>query len=277
MNLLQRITAIYRYLHSSNVDSVVGGIALTCLASWSYRQPVSIWDLLCLATAMWSIYTMERLGNSWQARHGRLSDRHQWHRHHYRLLIPLILSCGFCAFYIAAFKLPAEVLFWGVVLAAISVLHTFLQRFFWYGMYKDFVMAGIYTWGIFLLPIIHNGGLDEIGQYHMGIAYGVVVLNLWIYASFEADYDASLGLASIVSLLGKARFLRLLGSFWLVLIVCILGLIASNGLMGYWILLMMTLLLGAVLIFEPLLRANYRYRLISEAIFYLPFLSFFLY
>ncbi|MEM1407467.1 MAG: hypothetical protein AAGG59_11880 [Bacteroidota bacterium] len=264
--------AVYRYFNLLNLDVVAGAVissmAFACLldveVSWAASS--------LLGLTIWSIYTFDRLMDARYKKDALQSDRHRFHNNKASLLGWLVTACILFSAILLFFIPPITVL-WGAtlaccVLAYLATIH--LLKIKWL-VYKEVVIATIYTLGVMLAPLSIYQGDYGISFLLCGVIFFVIVLfNLLVFSIYDEDFDLKSDLPSLVTVLGKKpvnTLLHVMSAFLIVLIL--LGYIRYADPIFIVFLFMSTVLI-IIHRYDHLNFFQLNYRLMGDAVFLLP-------
>jgi hypothetical protein len=265
---------LYRLLNLLSID-VVGG-ALICAVFFADILHVSTrsYGLLALGLTVWIIYTADHLRDAREISGRASTERHRFHQVHQKELI-VLLGLAILIDGVTIFFIKQQVLEWGIVLSLVVFAYLFVQG--WLKFLKELFIAVLYTCGILLLSVpVSNITLNTF-HYLLVLQFGLIALtNLLMFSWFDRDLDQQEGQNSFVTLAGE-KTTRLV--IWSLLTTQLL-LTAIQGLIG--MLLIPSLILGVmglvlfiIFFFRSTLAWNDRYRLLGDAVFFLPIIYLF--
>ena len=269
----------YRYLNALSLDVVAGALVGALFFAKIFKTELPATMLVALGLAIWSVYTMDHLIDSFQSPSPSSSLRHRIHKQYagaFLVLLGLAVLTGSILF----FSLPKATQIMGATLAAI-ILCYFVGMLIWRGKplyHKEFMVALIYAGGIVLGP--YSIRTDAFGhelqiiftQYAL-LAYA----NLLLFAYFEYESDKLQKFNSLARTIGKA-YTRLM------IIACLMVVFTSSLTSSFlWsndtilrnsqlTIALMSLPLGFLLVWPQYFQREERYRLIGDAIFFIPIL-----
>jgi hypothetical protein len=258
-----------------SVDTVIGVFfcGLFVERFLEVPMPTAWWVVLLIST--WLIYTLDRLLDALRSGSSVSSKRHYWHYRYQKLLLGLIgMGVGIIAY--CVHQLPGQIIYGGVFLVLIALIHMWSMRLSRYWWVKEHGIALIYTVGIWFGPVILrlNGG-DPVDWLSVGPVIGLfgaaVYLNLLMYGLIELDSDRKDGQGSFVCLIGECQAASLFNG----LAVAALGLggvmlVVLNSRVE--VVMIMGVILSQVLILHRLPKAwidNDAYRIFAEWSFWI--------
>jgi len=264
----------YRTCNLLNLDVAAGAVISALFFSKQFLVSPHAPDVIVLGLTVWIIYTVDRLLDIRNLTGTAASERHKFHQHNQRLLWTLLLCIGLIVIFLI-FYLSVAVLCNGIYLSGAVLLYILLQK---YLKAKEIVVAMLYTAGVLLptwsmiLVVIPLEGYLLIAQLFI-----VALSNLLLFSWFEYETDQQDGHSSIAIRWGKkttANFLLLLSA---VNLFITLYLATQNPYFIPTILfLLMTLVLIVIFKFHSYFNLNSRYRLLGDAVFFIPLAGIFL-
>jgi hypothetical protein len=264
---MDRLLRIYRTFNLLSLDVAVGAVISALYFSKLLSVKPNVYSMITLGLTVWIIYTADRLLDVRNLKKPA-TDRHKFHQRYQNQL----WSSTFIAGLIVAslvFFLPSLVFMAGSLLAAISGLYLLTQK---YLRAKELVVAILYTVGV-LLPSCNLSTEPLSSEHHLLIVqfFIVALINLLLFSWFEYEADKNGGYSSFVTTYGKKLTVGLL----LMLSFCnasITGwmLVQNPGNVTALVFLIMTSILLIIYLFPVYFAVNSRYRLVGDAVFFLP-------
>lgn len=271
----------YRIFNALSFDVALGACISAIFVASFLGVSLSIVTVLSLGTSVWLIYTVDHLMDAKQIDHTPHTFRHYFHQKHFKTIIRITFLVGLLQF-LLLFYLPLDTLVWGVCLLFVVIIYFFLLWLlrFQKVYHKEILIALVYTSGIFLPAIsILKEPLSPVTVLLFFQIMLLALSNLMLFSFLETSSDEKDKQASLAILLGNKlskRSVSMLLGFGLILSL-VLTFVAKdqNLIMAEIVLLMMNALLGLVL-FLPSWRKDDSYRLIGDAVFYIPLVFIFL-
>ncbi len=169
--------------------------------------------------------------------------------------------------------LPATVFIKGLCLSAIVVIYVLLQRKLFI---KEFVVALLYTLGVLLPSWALQPVLSPLQALLIIQLFVIALINLLLFSWFEFAADQKDGHASFATRLGKTRTAKLLVA------LCVVNFIISGWILtqyqfsvSIFVLFAMTIALLIIYLKAEFFANKDRYRLLGDAIFFIPLLDLF--
>lgn len=260
----------YKYFRWLSLDIVLGAIVFLAFLGQYYQIPISIHTYFALASAVWLIYTADHLLD---ARKPTTSERRRFHKKHFRI-ISVIGGLTLSLALFNVYFLPVQVIKAGAVLSALCMLYLTLVYFLRSLWFKELLVATGYAVGVFLAPFSLAPKWEFIDALLVVELAIIALINLLIFSIYDMEEDQKEGFGSVPNRMGMVAAKRLinillLGSFMLILLI-IWARGDTNAIQAVY--LLMSLILGSVLWFPRYYNINERFRLVGDAVFFLPVL-----
>lgn len=247
-------------------------------------MPFSWYITLPLGT--WMIYLADHVLDVMRKTQEYPSPRHQFIKRNLRPIIAVIV----CISVVIAWQVlhPFSVLLFivGSMLAIIVAIHLLIVRInptrqLWYNN-KELAIAIIYAAGIYAAPVVLL--YQEQAAVFLPVCCALLLaanafINLLMASIIELKWDEEMDNTSLVRVLGIKSSIRL---FYNLMVLCVIGiaLLLGNAPSEYSPMLITYLMmtLGHLLIYKKreTLLTHLAYRKLSEALFWLPVIAFFL-
>jgi len=258
---------LYQYANILSLDVVTGAVISALFFGRLLHAPVAFTSLLTLGFAVWIIYTLDHLRDAMTIPKIATTDRHRFHQKHFRAMVGVLFVVMMVELIVVWF-LPPGTFRMGVTLGLIVLVYLVLQRYLKF--LKEFFVACLYTAGVLLpsLPLMH-GELTFIHYVIIGKFFITALMNLLLFSLFDYKEDRHQQQHSFVTWFGPGS--TRIG-------ILILG--SLNILLGFWLwefdmrvavvfILMNLALLGVLFAGRKLVVNNY-YRIIGDAVFFIP-------
>jgi 4-hydroxybenzoate polyprenyltransferase len=245
---------------------------------------LDVWPLPWLAISMLGavvllIYTVDHLCDVQRMPVKPVTGRHLFH---WRYKRELQVFAGILSLFIGLAVLvflSVRLIMFGTILGSLVLVYLWLvhtlksgQARKWF--HKEVCIAFVYTAGVWGIGCVQATYLFPV-HLLLAFAFGLVVLqNLFLFSWYELTEDIRQQQRSVVRTMGKKTARRVLWSLFIVFAVnaCLLLLISDDCfihqvLLGFG---MMSGILAMLFLFPHLFRKNYRYRLMGDAVFFIP-------
>jgi hypothetical protein len=258
-----RLSERYRFFNLISLDVVLGAVCCSLFFSKILQQPLRPLPLAILALTVWCVYTFDHLRDGIRLNRQPSALRHGFHRSHFSILKTL-LGIGTLANLLLAIFLPVPILATGFIIGALVGLYLLLHhRMRWA---KEIFISILYTVGI-LAPFLPYESIDS-SEFCLILCFVMIAfLNLVIFSWFDHDKDMRDGHNSIATILGKRRCSYVV---WIVFIGISALLLQQGVSLSTLILFGMALAHILIFAFHQFFAFDDRFRLVGEAIFYLP-------
>ena len=269
----------YRYLQAFSIDISIGSVIGALFVAKYIGVTLDFFVLVELFLAVWLIYTFDHLVDSGSGDLELVTFRHKLHR---RLSTSIwgVWSFTLVVLLTLLFKIPNKTLIAGGILGLFVVIYFVLLKFPEDRKiyHKELSAAVIYATGIFLGPLTIYQGYYTLDLWILYSEFLVLALaNLLMFSVFEEAIDQRSGFHSLVKSIG------ILKTKYIVNVLVILLILASSmGMLFYrnepqifgaqLTILVMVLVLALIIANRKSLIINQRFRIIADAIFFLPIL-----
>lgn len=259
----------YSIINTLSLDVSAGAVLSALFFAHVLRVSILPYGLATLALTVWIIYTIDHLRDARAIGAKASTARHLFHQRHFKaLFITLIIAIVVDGLLILFIR--RQVFVYGVALGGIVGCYLVIQRGLYY--LKEHFVALLYTLGVLLPSIaITSIQISSLHKVLFGLFFLAALLNLMIFSWFDQEKDIKDHRQSFVTLFGSPftkvwiYFLFVvffLLSMWLLVIAQMPGLAA------------VFLAMGAVLLIlfakADVFKHNESFRLIGDAIFFLP-------
>jgi len=258
----------YRVFNLLSLDVASGAVISSLYFSKLLSVTSRVQGMLALCFAAWVIYTVDRLLDIRKLSSTPASERHQFHLRYQKMLWPLSLLASLAAICLVYFLRP-PVLIGGIFLSLLTGLYLILQK---YLKAKEFFVATIYTAGVLLASLSVTSIEVSYTQYLLiGQFFIVALINLLLFSWFEYDADKQDGHSSFAIRCGKTKTGRWLISLAAInLLLSLLIVFKTSLLLAPLLFLSMTMILTIIFLFHTYFQVNARYRLLGDAVFFIP-------
>lgn len=259
----------YNILSTFSLDICIGVIGTGYLAHYCTNSTMSMHWWISLVFACWAIYSSEHLADGKRMGANAIHLRHKIHAIYSRPIALLVtLSIG-SIITLLVYLHDTRLLGFGTVMGIACVAYIALITSKKLRCLKEALITLLYTAGVWGYPILKN---PETLHSSLPIATCFCLLgylNLMMTAQYEYQSDLHDNTKTIATELGLPR-LRIW--FWICATVFLIGNLNYITYPAAKLLLVMGLLTISLFTSYPKLQHHYRYRILGEAIFWLPLL-----
>jgi 4-hydroxybenzoate polyprenyltransferase len=262
---------LYRTINILSLDVAFGAVCSAMFFARLLHVAVLPYGLAALGLTVWIIYTADHLRDARAINNQASSYRHLFHQQYFKILVAFLIVAIIIDVIVIIF-IRRPVFFSGLSLTAVVACYLIFQRKLSY--LKEFFVAFLYTAGV-LLPSV-TVTTDEINLFQwelMSQFFLIALLNLLIFSWFDADRDQRDSLSSFVTRFGKhstRTLIRIL--FLLIVVLSFFQFFSGEQLIALTTMLFMTLILLIIFSYPRIFEKNETYRLVGDAIFFLPIL-----
>lgn len=260
---------VYQYVNILSLDVAAGAVICALFFAHIFQVNVSPFALSALGLTVWVIYTIDHLRDARAIRTVARTDRHRFHQKYFRTIL-ILLCLAVAVDFLLIWFVPRKVLFAGLILWSIVLLYLLLQRYLKF--LKEFFVALLYTAGI-LLPsaAVLGSGPETIHYLLIGKFFITALMNLLLFSLYDYNEDRHQQQHSFVTWFGPEYTRR--GILMLGLINIVSGtLLWSVVPRAAVIYILMNASLLTILFLRKYLRHQNYYRILGDAIFYIPVL-----
>lgn len=268
---MRRLLEWYRYVNILSIDIAVGAVGAAWFFSSILYVSVLPYGYISLGLSVWMIYTIDHLRDARSISGEASTYRHRFHQKHYNSLVWACIIVGMVNAIVLVFARP-RVVEAGVVLGVLVLVYLFIQRYL--KVLKEVFVAALYSAGVLLPSISVVEEKLSLWQLLVIAQFAIVVLmNLLIFSLYDLERDVKDGHTSFTRITGKHFTSGFIGGLMVLQILCFVPhLVFDYHLERASLVLLMSLLLLMVLFLKSRWNINDRFRLIGDAIFFLPFI-----
>ncbi len=260
-----------------SIDILLGVSSSYLFARVLLKSDLPVLVPLILCIAVWLIYTLDHLSDAYFLGKRALKPVYIWHWKRRRILLVFSTVLAASAFLLSFLYLPVKVLYAGLAGSGFLLLYGLFQslpisrgRYF----FKELWVGGIYTLGVWGLPILFRGvRADPAVILILAAFFCLVMVNVLSYSLFEMPLDRQENLPTLAVRYGNRFCRNLIRGFLIMAVILVLVcMIISDTvrLKAAGILLVMSILLGIIHIFPGYFGRNDRFGRLADAVFILP-------
>lgn len=270
---------IVRYVNALSLDVVFGAVISSLFFGKLVRVELPKVVLITLALAVWAVYTTDHLWDAYRTRNQPLAFRHYFHKQNLRAL-SILTGLAIAVGLVLIWFLPGVTRKWGLGLTLVIVGYFTLMGISQHKQYsKELLIALVYTSGVIIGPF--SLSYPSITLLHILVTsqFGILVFtNLLLFAYFGFEEDSKQDFGSLARSIGRSTTLSALFS--------LIGVLTLSAVISWFlwpeneviqqsqlVILLMTFLLAAIMIWPSYFKKKDRYRFIGDAVFFLPALA----
>lgn len=253
----------YRLANLLSLDVAVGAICCALFFSHLFDAKLNIAVFVALGLTVWAVYTVDHLRDSFASRKIGADARRRFHRDHSRTVI---VALGICLILLIAtlFLLPLFTLLAGTILLMPVGVYVLLQKkICWL---KELLVSLLYTAGV-ILPSANRLTTDLETVIIIGTFLLIALINLLIFSWYDHDRDIAGGHYSAVTRIGRRAASTII---WVIFVLATTLIVSLGWSLPAIVLAAMLLLHLGIFLFERFFAWGDRYRIVGEAIFFIP-------
>lgn len=258
---------LYQPINILSLDVVAGAVVGALFFGRIFAVDIQLSVLVGLALTVWIIYTLDHLRDAINIPTVASTDRHRFHQNHFRVIGALVIIVAVLNL-VVVLSLPVNLLQSGALLGAIVLVYLVFQRYLKF--LKEFFVACLYTCGI-LLPSLMDNHAQVLPVHYLIIGKYFVTawMNLLLFSLFDYKEDRDHQQHSFVTWFGprSTRYgiillglLNIVSGFWLWSYDAVIAVVFIS----------MNLVLLGVLFFRRMLLSKNYYRIVGDAVFFIP-------
>lgn len=258
---------IYQFINIISIDVVAGSVISSLFFAKIFNVAVSPYVLGALALTVWIIYTIDHLRDATLIPKLASTDRHRFHQIHFTTIL-IILVFAILLDLVMVWYIPDRILTLGFVLGLWVMIYLVFQRYLRF--LKEVFVAYLYTGGILLPSLAMEQWEGQPAHYFFIMVFCVTALiNLLLFSLFDYEHDRSHRQQSFVTWFGPGYTRKGILFLGLLNILICAGLWSFNFQVAI-IFILMNMMLMAILLFQKHFVANNYYRIMGDAVFFIP-------
>ncbi len=268
MDLLQKVIRFYKLLNILSIDVALGAVCSGIFFAYILQADITPYSLISLGLSVWIIYTADHLLDAKKINTSATTNRHRFHQQHFKgLSVSVVLATCINAVLLFFIRRPA--LITGIVLVILVILYLLIQHSLKF--LKEMFVAVVYTAGVLLPAMTNTQVFWKDWNWMVIIQFALLAfLNLIIFSWFDYENDVQDKRVSFVTIFGKKTSQIFI--YLLFVLSIILWILDFSFLIETAIFSGMNILLFIMICFHSYFSQNDRYRILGDAIFFLPLL-----
>lgn len=265
---MKALNTLYQHINILSLDVAAGAVICALFFARIFQVSVSLAALTALCLTVWVVYTIDHLRDAMSISNVASTDRHRFHQKYFKAVSITLLVIVVLDFVIIWF-LPRRMLMLGLMLWIVVLGYLVLQRHLKF--LKEFFAACLYTAGI-LLPSLAliTEDLQTVHYILAGKFFMTALMNLLLFSLLDHKEDQNQQQHSFVTWFGLASTRN--G----ILLLGLLNILSGIPLWSFdpgvaIICISMNILLLMILFFQRPLSSNNYYRILGDAVFFIPF------
>ncbi len=210
--ILKKIGYLYLSIRLLSFDIVFGALCGAFFASRVFDLSASIYFYITLASAVWVIYTLDHILDGKQMSENPVKSPETLHHKYRGTFIFLILIISTLNLYLVVKYLEKEYHLFGfstLVLVFFYLLLNYILRKQKRYFPKEFIIAALYTWGIFGGFLFLKDVITNL-QILISVNYFLLVLvNVLLFSLIEIEKDKANQFHSFATYFGKRKTKKL--------------------------------------------------------------------
>ncbi len=271
---MKKLFNAYRFLNILSIDVAGGAVICALFFAKIFSVFILPYGLISLGLTVWVIYTADHLVDARRAQQPAATERHRFHQQHFKLLIVLlvvvvIVDCT------QLFFIRKIVFIQGLGLATAIVIYFLLQRYLKF--LKEVIGSLLYCCGVLLIPLSLKNESLNYGQLVLIVQFAITALiNLLLFSWFDKSQDEQDRHSSFATTLGVGTTKIFLTILFSVQTILTFVQFVDGELRPVLVLVLMNTLLLLIFIKREYFEADDRYRLLGDAVFFVPMIYVFI-
>jgi len=265
---MDKLFRAYRLLNILSIDVAAGAVACALFFAKVFNVIILPYGMISLCLTVWIIYTADHLIDAREIKQTASTERHRFHQHHFKTLFVLLVIASVIDA-TQLFFIRKTVFFEGLGLAFFIAIYFLLQRYLKF--LKEMIGALLYTGGVLLIPLsVKNANLNSV-QLILVVQFVITALiNLLLFSWFDKNRDEQDRHSSFATTMGRDATKNFLMALFFFQAVLAFVQFARRDTGPTEIMILMNVLLLVIFIKRKYFEAEDRYRLLGDAIFFVP-------
>lgn len=271
--ILHKVLHIYSLLRLVSFDIVFGVISGAYFASRIFDVSPSIYFWITLGTTVWIIYTADHILDGIRTKKYD-SETYRFHFTNRIILMLIGIVAGVTSSIFVFFFLEKELIIFGIytfVLVSIYLLLNFAFRKRYRLFPKEFIIAALYTCGIFGGVLVLNGNIELFQVLVIGNYFLLVLANVLVFSYFDSEKDRINKFNTLAVNFGRDLSKKVI--FFILSIAFVISLVILFS-CSQWIIfiifIFMNFTLLQVVLFSNHFKKNDYYGIVTDAVFFYP-------
>jgi 4-hydroxybenzoate polyprenyltransferase len=274
-NYKSKIGKLLKILNTLSIDVSLGAMAcsLFFFKVFTVKTDLISGGTISLGVTVWLIYTIDHVLDARRIKSTASTDRHRFHQKNITSIcyvIAVISSINF----VLLFFLPLRLLENGLWLAVGVVIYLALQKTLYY--FKELLAALLYSAGILIGSISLASMPLQLDELLLIVHFTITVfIGLLLFSYFDHSNDKQDGQQSFSTLAGKKNTVAIIIVLLIInfILATIIAIACKLTISATITILSINLGLLTILLKRNYFLVNDRYRLIGDALFFIPIIS----
>lgn len=269
---MDSLVRIYRWLNLTSVDVSAGAVICAAFFGKVIDIKISSNVFAGLGLTVWIIYTTDHLLDSKKIKRIASTLRHQFFQRHFHVFT-ILLIIALLIDSIVVIGLPKPLLLAGVYLIFPIAAYLLLQRYL--SPFKELFGAVLYALGVMLPAIVLGKTEFDISHFALAVQFLLVAwMNLLLFSFFDKERDQLDNHVSFTTRFGEGKTRLLIIVIFIVNCGLTLFQAVYQNLFPGIIVQTMSVALLMMLVMHGRFDKDERFRLLGDAVFFLPLLYF---
>ena len=274
--------AFYRKFRVLSIDIVFAALSVGLMSTkvLSVNMQTAWW--IVLALSVWIIYTSDHLIDSNKLGDSASSERRLFYHKNFKLILIIVVILILVTSFISFLFLEIQTVYFGIAMSLFVAVYLLViqlkgsDKIWW--LQKELIVAIVYVFGIWGAPILY--GLNKITISEMILVFTfiqIVWADILIIALYELKNDKQDKFTSLPIIIGKKKtelliLFLLIESIFLSVMLLFIQETRKEIVFAVIIMILMIFIMLFMLKKQSYFKHNERYRLVAEAVFFLPIL-----
>jgi 4-hydroxybenzoate polyprenyltransferase len=270
----------YVYFRLLSFDLVVGVVAGFIFSSYFLKNKPEFYHWAILPLSVWIIYIFDHVLDGLKLRDKSVLKRHRFFFRNRKIFIAVLIIASLGNGFLVYTYLDTILKISGGILGFFVLVYMFFNHIFTekreFYFFKEFVIAGLYCAGIWIIPMSLQGFLLHTDTVLFFILHFLIVSqNVLLYSYFEFDTDTVLNKKTLPYFIGKnwtRTLIFLLGTIGLCFSL-LLVILFPGKIIFITILTLIQIIFIFITVFTGHFGQNERYGIWADASFFLMMLA----
>lgn len=251
-----------------SIDVAVGAVVSALFFAKIFDVVILPSGMISLGFTVWVIYTADHLIDAYVIKQEAATERHRFHQRHFKVLFVLLIIAAAIDGSQLLF-IRKTVFFEGLGLMFLIAIYFLLQRYLKF--LKELIGALLYAGGVLLIPFsVKNPALSTTQSLLIGQFVITALINLLLFSWFDKRQDEKDKLSSFATTMGWDATKNFLRALFILQAVLVFVQFTSSDFKPTGVMVLMNALLLVIFLNRKYFEPEDRYRLLGDAIFFVP-------